>query len=208
MSTSELGLLQLSPFKRLLADAPLHVTTRYHVTNNALHVLDQSAQHRVNWVARTAADRVIYTTVAANTSEYVESFGPFLLSVGQNGLGLPLTVRWGGSVQSGATASLRVYVLPAADPPAVVSSPYGAFEFLSVTQTADAWDPAVTKAVTAASWRPEIVTRDARHPLTPGSSDIGATQWIKARADLWVETTVAVRQVNTAGLLIREYAGG
>ena len=122
------------------ADDPLTVTlVRFGLVNNAVHLYEGCGQERVNWVARTTAQRIEKQPSAASTLELAAVFGPFPVTLKRNNTLFRLVFRLGGSIDTAAeNATFRVALASGRSAP---GSPSRIVDYvdLATTSTTDAW---------------------------------------------------------------------
>lgn len=208
MSSSEDVAYRRFPWKRFINDDPLHVyTARKAVVGNLLHMYDEATQHHVNWSAQSTSLRIEHTLTAADTWEYVRSFGPFPVRRGLDGLPSPLVVRIGGSVSAGQ-GQFRVRITGHTIAAGTSITPYSAsLTIAGITSTTDAWVGSGRLNADAAQWSDAEYLEGISVARTDGSSTTEIALWFLARADLWAYNN-GTNTNRFAGLLVREYIGG
>lgn len=214
-ATSELGryvqFVTSSTARKHDEHSPLSaVVARYSVVNNLLHLRDECAQHRANWVARTTAHRITKQPSAADTFEYMAQIGPFPGTLKPERVPYVFVFRLGGSIDDAAeTATFRIVLSHIGRPLSSTADGHLAQADLTTSSTTDAILTPSSDLLTDTSGDLALLT------MSTATSSLDAarvdSQHAMYRADVWVKCTNAgggaIPTARLSGWLVREYVG-
>ena len=212
--TGETWVFDDSGFGRVYIEhSPLGVNiVRYWIVNNVLHSYEVCGQHRINWVARTTADRITLQPAAADTFELLTSIH-FAGTMRYDGQHFRFIWRLGGSIDDAAeTATFRVVLSNPRTAPIGTSDGDLDHEDVTTTSTTDAWLVATSHKLFAPEY--QDLPYAVQIPTVRGLVSTDAVNALAAfyRLDIWVKCTNAgggaIPTARLSGLYMREFIGG